>query len=108
MAESTSTLETPPELQRVPLVTNERKFNWITDKVSTIVEAQTPLWWWIAFLPCAFIALIGLLCIGYQISNGVGVWGEDWALTSPLTKEVSAHISLPARSDMQVVPVAPV
>ncbi|MEO7317707.1 MAG: NrfD/PsrC family molybdoenzyme membrane anchor subunit, partial [Chthoniobacteraceae bacterium] len=35
------------------------------------------LWWWITFLPCAAIALFGLFCIGYQISNGVGVWGEN-------------------------------
>src|SRR5687767_1769848 len=77
MAESVSTLETPAELRREPLVTNERKFNWITDKVSNIVEAPTPLWWWLLFLPCSALALVGLLCIGYQISNGVGVWGEN-------------------------------
>ncbi|MCE9609289.1 MAG: polysulfide reductase NrfD [Chthoniobacter sp.] len=77
MAESTVTLTTPPELVRVPLVTNDRKHTWITDKVSNIVEARTPLWWWMAFLPCSLIAVIGLLCIGYQISNGVGVWGEN-------------------------------
>jgi molybdopterin-containing oxidoreductase family membrane subunit len=77
MAENTVTLETPAELQRVPLVTNDRSFNWITDRVSTIVEAPTPLWWWVAFLPCAALALVGLVCIGFQISNGVGVWGEN-------------------------------
>ena len=77
MAESAVTLTTPPELVRVPLVSNERKFTWISDKVSAIVEESTPLWWWLTFIPCAFIALIGLTCIGYQISNGVGVWGEN-------------------------------
>jgi Ni/Fe-hydrogenase subunit HybB-like protein len=77
MADSVSTLETPAELQREPLVSNDRKFNWITDKVSNIVEAPTPLWWWLLFLPCSAIALVGLLCIGFQISNGVGVWGEN-------------------------------
>jgi Ni/Fe-hydrogenase subunit HybB-like protein len=77
MSESVVTLTTPKELVPVPLVTNERKLNWITEKVSNIVEAPTPVWWWIAFLPCATLAMIGLLCIGYQISNGVGVWGEN-------------------------------
>ena len=77
MAEATVTLTTPKELERVPLVTNERNFTWISDKVSAIVEAPTPLWWWAAFIPCAIIAFIGLLCIGYQISNGVGTWGEN-------------------------------
>ena len=77
MAETAVTLTTPQELVRVPLVTNERKFTWISDKVSAIVESRTPLWWWVAFLPCSLIAVFGLLCIGYQISNGVGVWGEN-------------------------------
>ncbi|KAB2648504.1 MAG: hydrogenase [Verrucomicrobia bacterium] len=77
MAESAVTLTTPKELERVPLVTNDRKHTWITDKVSSIVEERTPLWWWVAFLPCSLIAMIGLFCIGYQISNGVGVWGEN-------------------------------
>jgi Ni/Fe-hydrogenase subunit HybB-like protein len=77
MAESIVTLETPPELERPALVDHKRSIGWITDKVSVIVESPTPLWWWAAFLPCAIIALIGLFCIGYQISNGVGVWGEN-------------------------------
>ena len=77
MTESAVTLTTPHELVRVPLVTNDRKITWISDKVSVIVEAPTPLWWWLAFLPCSVIALFGLFCIGYQISNGVGVWGEN-------------------------------
>ena len=77
MAESAVTLTTPPELVRVPLVSNERKFTWISDKVSAIVEESTPLWWWLTLIPCALIALFGLTCIGYQISNGVGVWGEN-------------------------------
>ena len=77
MTESAVTLTTPHELVRVPLVTNDRKITWISDKVSVIVEAPTPLWWWAAFIPCSLLALFGLFCIGYQISNGVGVWGEN-------------------------------
>ncbi|MEA3210474.1 MAG: hypothetical protein QOE70_3531 [Chthoniobacter sp.] len=70
-------LETPKELQRVPLVANDRRLTWITDSVSDIVESPTPIWWWLLFLPLSAIALFGLVCIGYQISNGVGVWGEN-------------------------------
>ena len=76
-AESAVTLTTPKELERVPLVSNQRPLSWISDKVSLICETATPLWWWLMFLPCSAIALVGLLCIGYQISNGVGVWGEN-------------------------------
>jgi molybdopterin-containing oxidoreductase family membrane subunit len=77
MADAVVSLECPKEVQRIPLVANSRKFPWITQAVSEIVEGSTPKWWWILFLPCATIALWGLTCIGYQISNGVGVWGEN-------------------------------
>ena len=50
MAEVTVTLETPPEVRRVPLVQNQRSLSWISDAVSEIVETRTPLWWWLAFL----------------------------------------------------------
>ena len=65
------------EVTRIPLVTNDRKTPWITENVSNIVEASTPLWWWIAMAVTAPLALFGLFCIGYQISTGVGVWGEN-------------------------------
>jgi molybdopterin-containing oxidoreductase family membrane subunit len=64
-------------VKRAPLVLHDRGFRWITQAISEIVEAKTPLWWWIAFAITSPIALVGLLCIGYQISNGVGVWGEN-------------------------------
>ncbi|MES2573148.1 MAG: NrfD/PsrC family molybdoenzyme membrane anchor subunit [Verrucomicrobiota bacterium] len=80
MANSTTptvTLTTPPEMARPPLVGHNRPITWITDKVSQIVEERTPIWWWIAFAITSPIALLGLICIGYQISNGVGMWGEN-------------------------------
>jgi Ni/Fe-hydrogenase subunit HybB-like protein len=76
MSESVS-LQTPAALQRPPLVANDRSLGWITDNVASISESRTPIWWWIAFLITSPIAAFGLLCIGYQISNGVGVWGEN-------------------------------
>jgi len=66
-----------PSVARVPLILNERKLNWITDRISGIVEDRTPFWWWVAFCITSPIALFGLFCIGYQISTGVGVWGEN-------------------------------
>jgi molybdopterin-containing oxidoreductase family membrane subunit len=77
MSDAVVSLETQPELRKVPLVQNERSLSWITQKVSEIPEARTPLWWWLMFFPCALLALVGLTMIGYQISNGVGVWGEN-------------------------------
>jgi Ni/Fe-hydrogenase subunit HybB-like protein len=75
--QSSVTLTTPKELERPPLVANNRSMSWITDRVSRISEEPTPIWWWILFIPCTILATIGLICIGFQISNGVGVWGEN-------------------------------
>jgi molybdopterin-containing oxidoreductase family membrane subunit len=77
MSDAIVSLECPKDLERQPLVGNNRKFPWVTQAVSEIVEGKTPKWWWLLFLPLATLATIGLFCIGYQISNGVGVWGEN-------------------------------
>ncbi len=78
MANHTATLDSDAAaVKRVPLIINDRKANWVTDNISTIVEAKTPIWWWVAFCITAPIALFGCFCIAYQISTGVGVWGEN-------------------------------
>ncbi|MBX3745177.1 MAG: polysulfide reductase NrfD [Verrucomicrobiae bacterium] len=65
----------PPELERVPLVLNQRPHSWISDKIAGIAEGKTPTWWWIALA----ISMTGMLTmfgmIVYLISTGVGVWG---------------------------------
>lgn len=64
-------------VNREPLVTNNRDAGWITENISKIVEEKTPLWWWIAISFTIPLSILGLICIGYQISNGVGMWGEN-------------------------------
>ena len=66
----------PAELAREPLVQNNRSFGWISDRVSAITEGKTPKWWWAAFIPS--VCLLGLLgaMLFYQITTGVGVWGN--------------------------------
>ena len=67
---------TPKELERVPLVQNHRSFGWISDQVSAITEGKTPAWWWAAFFPSVtLMALLGAMLF-YQVSTGVGVWGN--------------------------------
>ena len=54
----------PAELNEQPLVTNNRDFNWVTDKICRIVETKTPTWWWIcmsvALLTASLLALASL------------------------------------------------
>jgi molybdopterin-containing oxidoreductase family membrane subunit len=67
----------PPELEREPLVGNTRSPGWISDQVAAIVEGKTPKWWWIAFVPSVLaLMMLGAMLI-YQISTGVGVWGNN-------------------------------
>ncbi len=79
---------TPPELQRVPLVLGQRSLGWISDKISSIVEGDTPRWWWYAFIPSFLIATLGFAAIGYMITTGIGVWGLNnpvmwgWAIVN--------------------------
>src|SRR5687767_14440180 len=65
----------PRELEREPLVLNNRSLGWISDAVAGIVEGKTPVWWWAAFIPSFFVMLMCFGCNGYLISTGVGVWG---------------------------------
>ncbi|MEO0508741.1 MAG: NrfD/PsrC family molybdoenzyme membrane anchor subunit [Verrucomicrobiota bacterium] len=65
----------PAELHEQPLVTNNRDFNWVTNKICGIVESGTPTWWWV----CMAVALVTASFVGmgllWLVSTGVGVWG---------------------------------
>jgi Ni/Fe-hydrogenase subunit HybB-like protein len=65
----------PKELERVPLVSNQRSFGWISDQVCKIMEDKTPGWWWPAFAVSVTLMMVMFGCIAYLISTGVGVWG---------------------------------
>ncbi len=68
--------EPPRELRREPLVANYHSFGWISDRVSSLTEGKAPLWWWILFIPSVLCLGMLLFMLGYQISTGVGVWGN--------------------------------
>jgi Ni/Fe-hydrogenase subunit HybB-like protein len=68
--------EVPPELQRTPLVANNHSFGWISDRVASICEDRPPLWWWILFIPSVLCLGMLMFMLSYQISTGVGVWGN--------------------------------
>ncbi len=73
----------PVELEREPLVLNNRPLNWISNQIAGIAEGKAPKWWWPAFLvSCCGTALMFTMIV-YLVSTGVGVWGlnqpVDWA-----------------------------
>ena len=69
--------EAEKQITRVPLVLGRRNFSWLTERISGVVEQPAPRWWWVAFAITSSIATFGLFCIGYQISTGVGTWGNQ-------------------------------
>ncbi len=72
----TSLPSVPVELQRIPLVANQRGLGWISDRVTSITEGRAPFWWWFCFIPSLFAAGMLVTMITYQITTGVGVWGN--------------------------------
>jgi Ni/Fe-hydrogenase subunit HybB-like protein len=67
----------PVELEREVLVNKGRDIGWLSDRVASVIEGKTPWWWWAMMIP----SLILYGCMGamicYQISVGVGVWGNS-------------------------------
>ena len=75
-------------IAHVPLVLNRRNFNWLTQRISGVIEQPAPRWWWVCFVTTASVATFGLFCIGYLISTGIGTWGNNipvgwaWGITN--------------------------
>jgi molybdopterin-containing oxidoreductase family membrane subunit len=64
-------------LRRPNLVLQSRSLGWISDKICSIVEGPTPLWWWIAFIISSSVTMLSVFGFTYLISTGVGVWGNN-------------------------------
>lgn len=82
MAHASTTAHEPrngpklPVLEREKLILNGRSYGWITERVCGVLENKQPLLWWLLFVPCALIALIGVGGgLTLLVSTGVGVWG---------------------------------
>ncbi len=65
----------PRELERVPLVANQRGLGWLSDAIAGIAERKTPTWWWVAFGISVVLMSVCFSLILYLMSTGVGVWG---------------------------------
>lgn len=64
-------------------------FGRITETISNICERKkTPVWWWIAFITSALLALNLAAMIGYLFFEGTGTWGLNmpvawgWAIVN--------------------------
>ena len=67
----------PAELEREPLVLNERPPGWISDRITSVVEGKAPRWWWIG-LSISVPLMVMLFCVlAYLISTGVGIYGNN-------------------------------
>ena len=55
--------EAEQQIARVPLVLHRRNFNWLTERISGVVEQPRPAWWWVAFTITASIATFGLFAL---------------------------------------------
>ena len=65
----------PRELERQPLVLQQRNIGWLSDTIAGIAEGKTPTWWWAAFVPSFLLMVTCFSLIAYLMSAGVGVWG---------------------------------
>ncbi|MES2310326.1 MAG: NrfD/PsrC family molybdoenzyme membrane anchor subunit [Verrucomicrobiota bacterium] len=63
------------QVERPPLVGGGRGFHWITEKICSIIEEETPTWWWIAFFVTGAITLLVPWSLVYLVSTGIGTWG---------------------------------
>ncbi|HZM05906.1 MAG TPA: NrfD/PsrC family molybdoenzyme membrane anchor subunit [Candidatus Saccharimonadales bacterium] len=78
----------PPGLERVPLVANNRSPGWISDRIASVIEGETPRWWKICFgISVTFMTLCFAMIL-YLMSTGVGIWGVQhpvmwgWAIVN--------------------------
>ncbi|MBS0659393.1 MAG: polysulfide reductase NrfD [Verrucomicrobia bacterium] len=65
------------QVEKAPLVLNNRDYHWITEKICGIVEVKTNKWWWILFIPSFLLMLWVPFGFTYLILTGIGVWGQN-------------------------------
>jgi molybdopterin-containing oxidoreductase family membrane subunit len=64
--------------RRADLVLGDQDFASVTEQVSLIAEEGRPaMWWWICFAISATLMLLLIALVGYLVSTGVGVWGNN-------------------------------
>jgi molybdopterin-containing oxidoreductase family membrane subunit len=78
VVENLKTLAPPAELRRSPNIIGNQGLGYLTDKLTAFNEGKTPRWWMVSFAISGFFAALVLpSMLIYQISTGVGVWGNN-------------------------------
>ncbi len=62
---------------RAPLILRGKDFTSVTETVATIPFRKPPVWWYVAFTISVALLLLMLTMIGYLVTTGVGVWGNN-------------------------------
>lgn len=65
------------KLKPAPVIVGDVRPGDLDDKILTPTVTKPPLAWFIAFGVTSTVALIGVTLIGYTISTGIGVWGNN-------------------------------
>jgi len=60
-----------------PLVTGGQTYADVTEKISAITENPPPKIWWAAFGVSLLLAMVLFACLGYLVTTGIGVWGNN-------------------------------
>jgi Ni/Fe-hydrogenase subunit HybB-like protein len=68
------------DIGEAPLVRPGSTFHDVTEDISRVSENRAPRGWWIAFLLASSFVGVFVVCVGYLVYRGIGVWGN----TSPV------------------------
>jgi hypothetical protein len=60
-----------------PLILGDPTYHDLTNQVSEITEKKTPGRWYAAIAVTSAIAVMLLGMLTYQVTHGVGVWGNN-------------------------------
>jgi len=67
--------EAGPVSLSIPIVAPGHTPGTVTDKISSVVLAKTPKWWFPAFALAFALLNLFLIAVGYLFFKGIGIWG---------------------------------